>query len=310
MKRILITLAAAVLCAGIASAQDMSKATAAAQAANEALSSGDNALALSGFKEALSLAQACGEEGTELVSTCKGIIPQIVLSIAKGQLRDGEYDAAIQSLADAQAAAKEYEVEEVADEAAGLVGQAYLAKGGSLIKAKDMAGAADAFQKALELDPTNGVAALRLGQALAGAGKTDEAVAALTTAVENGQADAANKQLSNIYLRKAQADLKASKFKEAIADCAKSNEYVESANAYKLAASAATKLNDNKEAIANYEKYLELAPTAKDAAAITFSVGALYQKSGNNAKAKEYYQKVVNDPQYGAQAKQLADSLK
>ena len=310
MKRILITLAAAVLCAGIASAQDMAKATAAAQAANEALSSGDNALALSGFKEALSLAKECGEEGAELVSTCKGVIPQIVLSIAKGQLRDGEYDAALQSLADAQAAAKEYEVEDVADEAAGLVGQAYLAKGGALIKAKDAAGAAEAFQKALDLDPANGKAALLLGQALAGSGKVDEAVAAFTTAAENGQEDAAKKQLSNLFVKKAQSELKANKLKEAIADCAKSNEYLENANACKIAASAATKLGDNKTAIANYEKYLELAPDAKDAAAITFSVGALYQKSGDNAKAKAYYQKVVNDPQYGAQAKQLAESLK
>ena len=185
-----------------------------------------------------------------------------------------------------------------------------MAKGNSLIKEKNMAGAVEAYQKVMELDPANGAAALRLGQALAGTGKLDEAVAALTTAAENGQEENANKQLSNIFLKKAQADLKASKFKEAIEDCTKSNGYVENANAYKLAASAATKLNDSKTAIANYEKYLEVAPTAKDASGIAFTVGALYQKAGNNAKAKEYYQKVVSDPQYGAQAKQLVESLK
>lgn len=310
MKRILITLAAVILSAGIVSAQDMSQATETAKMANESLQAGNNELALSGFQEALTLAQACGEDGAELVSTCKGIIPKIMLSIAKGELKAAQFDAAVEKLKEAAKAAAEYEVEGVADEATALIPQAFMGKGNSLLKEKNFAAAADAYKLAVDADPANGNATLRLGQALAGAGKVDEAIEAFKAAAENGQADNANKQLSNIYLKKAQANLKASKFKDAIADCEASNSYVESANAYKLAASAATKLSDNKSAISYYEKYLELAPTAKDANQIAFTVGALYQKAGNNAKAKEFYQKVVSDPQLGAQAKQLAESLK
>ncbi|MCQ2165171.1 MAG: tetratricopeptide repeat protein [Bacteroidales bacterium] len=310
MKRILITLAAVILSAGIASAQDMSQATETAKMANESLQAGNNELALTGFQEALALAQACGEDGAELVNTCKGIIPQIIFSIAKGNLKAGEFDAAVEKLKEAAKTATEYAVEGVADEATSLIPQAYMGKGNAMIKDKNFAAAADAYKLAVEADPANGNASLRLGQALAGAGKVDEAIEAFKAAAENGQADNANKQLSNIYLKKAQADLKASKFKEAIADCEASNGYVENANAYKLAASAATKLNDSKSSIAYYEKYLEVAPTAKDANQIAFTVGALYQKAGNNAKAKEYYTKVLSDPQLGAQAKQLVESLK
>lgn len=310
MKRILITLAAVILSAGILSAQDMSQATETAKMANESLQAGNNELALSGFQEALTLAQACGEDGAELVGTCKDIIPKIMLSIAKGNLKAGEFDAAVARLKEAAKTAEEYAVAEVAEEALPLIPQAFMGKGNSLLKEKNFAAAADAYKLAVDADPANGNADLRLGQALAGAGKADEAIEAFKAAAEKGQAENANKQLANIYLKKAQADLKASKFKEAIADCEASNGYVESANAYKLAASAATKLNDNKAAIGYYEKYLEIAPTAKDANQIAFTVGALYQKSGNNAKAKEFYQKVVSDPQLGAQAKQLAESLK
>lgn len=310
MKRILITLAAVIFSAGIVSAQDMSQATETAKMANESLQAGNNELALSGFQEALSLAQACGEDGAELVSTCKGIIPKIMLSIAKGDLKAGEFDAAVAKLKDAAKSAAEYEVEGVADEADGLIPQAFMGKGNALIKEKNFAAAADAYKLAVEADPANGNAALRLGQALAGAGKADEAIEAFKSAAEKGQEENANKQLANIYLKKAQTDLRASKFKEAIAACEASNGYVESANAYKLAASAATKLNDSKSAIGYYEKYLEVAPTAKDANQIAFTVGALYQKAGNNAKAKEFYTKVISDPQLGAQAKQLAESLK
>ena len=310
MKRILITLAAVVFSAGIVSAQDMSQATEIAKTANESLQVGNNELALSGFKEALGIAAACGEDGAELVSTCKGIIPKIILSIAKGNLKEGQFDVAVENLKEAAKAAGEYEVEGVADEATGLIPPAFMGKGNSLLKEKNFAAAADAYKLAVDADPANGNAALRLGQALAGAGKIDEAVEAFKSAAENGQADNANKQLSNIFLKKAQANLKAGKFKETIADCEASNGYVENANAYKLAASAANKLNDSKNAIGYYEKYLDIAPTAKDANQIAFTVGALYQKAGNNAKAKEFYQKVVSDPQLGAQAKQLVESLK
>ena len=58
------------------------------------------------------------------------------------------------------------------------------------------------------------------------------------------------------------------------------------------------------------EKYLEIAPNAGNAGQIAYTVGALYQTAKNNAKAKEYYQKAVNDPRFGEEAKKMLNALK
>ena len=52
-----------------------------------------------------------------------------------------------------------------------------------------------------------------------------------------------------------------------------------------------------------------IASGAKNANAIIFTVGALYQGAGNKAKAIENYKKVLSDPQFGANAKQMIDAL-
>ena len=310
MKKILLTLAAVVLSFGMLSAQDMSQATETAKMANESLVAGNKALALSGFQEALAQAVACGEEGAELVATCKGVIPGIMLSIAKDLIKEANYDEAVTKLNDVIAKAKEYAADEIVEEATTLIPQTLMAKGGELLKEKNFPAAVEAYKSALELDPENGNLALRLGQALSGAGQVDEAVAAFETAAKNGQEDMANKQISNIYLKKAAAALKAAKFADAVAAAEKCNEYGENAQAFLVAGQASQKLNKNADAIKNFEKYLAAAPTAKNANAIAFTIAALYQKAGNKAKAKEFYQKVVSDPQLGAQAKQQLDALK
>ena len=43
--------------------------------------------------------------------------------------------------------------------------------------------------------------------------------------------------------------------------------------------------------------------------ATVYTVGALYQQAKNNAKAKEYFSKAVNDPKYGADAKKALSAL-
>lgn len=310
MKKIFLTLAAVVLSAGMLSAQDMSQATETAKMANESLVAGNKAQALTGFQEALALAAACGDEGAELVATCKGAIPNIMLSIAKDLIKEGNFDDAIAKLAEVDAKAKEYGADEVAAEAETLVPQALMAKGGELLKEKKFAEAVEAYQKAFALDPDNGTIALRLGQALSGAGKADEAIAAFETASKNGQEEMAGKQISNIYLKKAAASLKGGKYADAVADAVKGTEYSENAQAWLVAGQASQKLNKNADAIKYFEKYLEAAPTAKNANQIAFTVAALYQKAGNKAKAVEYYKKVVSDPQLGASAKQQLDALK
>lgn len=310
MKKIILSLIAVTISAVMMSAQDMSQATETAKNANEALTNKDYATALAGFKQALTEAQACGDEGQELVATCKSVIPTIVLNIAKGEIKEAKYDEGIATLAEAIKAATEYSAEDVADEAKTLVSQAKKAKASALYKAKDFAGAITAFKEVLAENETDGTSALQLAMALNQTGDKDGAIAAFEQAAANGQEANANKQLSNIYLKDAQALLKENKLKDAIEACEKSASYVENANAYKLAANAASKLKDNKAAVGYYEKYLNLSPDAKDANAITFTLGALYQQLGDKAKAKEFYTKVQGDATYGAQAKQQLDALK
>ena len=76
------------------------------------------------------------------------------------------------------------------------------------------------------------------------------------------------------------------------------------------AGQASQKLNKTNDAIKYFTKYLDAAPTAKNANAITFTVAALYQQAGNKVKALEFYQKIASDAKYGAQAKQMIDALK
>ncbi|MBO4918127.1 MAG: tetratricopeptide repeat protein [Bacteroidales bacterium] len=310
MKKIILTLAAVILSAGLVSAQDMAQATETAQNANEALVAKDYAKALEGFKQALTLAQACGEEGEELVGTCKSVIPSIVLTIAKNVIKESKYDEGVAQLEEAIKVAEEYGNDDVIGEAATLIPQVKKQKATALFNDKDYAAAAEAFKDILAADPEDGASALRLGVALTNTGDKDGSIAAFKQAAEHGQAANANKQLANIYLKDAQQLLKDKKYKEAMAACEESNTYSESANAYKLAASAATQLKDNAKAIGFYEKYLEVSPDAKDANGIITTVAVLYQQAGNKAKAIEYYTKVQNDPQYGATAKQQLEALK
>ena len=310
MKKIILTLAAVILSAGLVSAQDMAKATETAQNANEALVAKDYAKALEGFKEALTLAQACGEEGEELVGTCKSVIPSIVLTIAKNAIKDAKYDEGIAQLDEAIKVAEEYENDDVIGEAATLIPQVKKQKALALYNDKDYAAAAEAYKDILSADPEDGASALRLALALTNLDDKDGAIAAFKQAAEHGQAANANKQLANIYLKDAQQLLKDKKYKEAMAACEESNTFSESANAYKLLASAAAQLKDNSKAISSYEKYLELSPNASDAAGINTTIAVLYQQAGNKAKAIEYYTKVQNDPQYGATAKQQLEALK
>ena len=101
MKKIMIALAALLCAASFASAQDMAVATETYNNGVMALQGGDKATALNYFNEAMSLGQACGDEGAELVANCKNAIPGIILSIAKGQINDGAYDDAVKTLDEA-----------------------------------------------------------------------------------------------------------------------------------------------------------------------------------------------------------------
>ena len=309
MKKLIVTLAALAVAFGSAFAQDLAAVTEIYNAGAEAVSAGEKDSALKSFEEALKLAEALGEEGQEVVANCKNIIPNLKLSLAKDLVKASKFDEAVAALAEVEKVAEEYEAFSVADEAKGLVPQVKLSKANGLYKAKEFDAAAAAFQEILDADPTNGTAAFYKGAALVSAGKTDEAKAAFEVAAANGQ-EAANKQLGNIYLKEASADLKAKKYADAVAAAVKANEYAPNAQALQLAGQASQAAGKNNDAIKYFEQYLEAAPTASNAGAIAYTVGALYQTAKNNAKAKEFYTKAASDPKYGAEAKKMLDALK
>lgn len=313
MKKFLLIVAAAVMSAVTVSAQDLAQATETYNNGAMELQMGNNALALEHFQNALSMAETLGDDAIDLVNNCKKAICSTSLSIAKELYNAKDFEAAITAFEKAKSVAETYGEAEIAEEAAELTGQTWKLKyntdAKAAMSAKNYDEAAANFKKVLELDPDNGNTAIQLAQAYMKSSKLDDALEALETAKANGQEANANKMISQIFLMKAQASLKAKNYQAVMDLAAKSNEALENANAYKLAASAAQKLGKNNDCISLYEKYLEISPKAKDAAGVICTVAVLYQQAGNKAKAKEYYEKIVNDPQFGATAAEQLKTL-
>ena len=76
MKKFFLILAATLLSAAAAVAQDMAEATENYNGGAEALQTGDNATALAYFEAALTMGEACGEEGAELVALRESPVPE------------------------------------------------------------------------------------------------------------------------------------------------------------------------------------------------------------------------------------------
>ena len=239
MKKIFLFIAAAVMTAGVVSAQDINQATESYNNGAMELQMGNNGAAIEYFQSALTMGEALGDEGAELVANCKKAICSARLSMAKDLYNAKDFEGALTAFQSAKETAEGYGEAEIAAEAADLMNQTNMLKlsteGKAAMKAKDFATAISCFSKVLEMDPENGATALQLGQAYMNAGQLNEAVAALETAKANGQETNAAKLLSNIYLKQAQA--------------------------------------------------------------------------ANKAKAKEYYEQIVNDPQYGATAQEQLKTL-
>ena len=309
MKKLFVTIAAAILAAGSVNAQDLAQATDLYNTGATYLNNGNLESALESFQQAYSIAITL-EDGQEVADNCRNIIPETSLNLAKSLGQDKKYDEAVARLGTTIELAGEYGNQSVADEAKTLIPQLLMLKGTDLLNGKDFAGAAAAYKQILDADPANGVAALRLGMALASSGDANGAIQAFTTAAANGQKASADKQLANLYVRIANSALKAKKYTEAVDAAVKSAEYAESSNAYLIAGNAAQRAGNNDDSIKYFEKYLELAPNAKNAGTIAYTVGALYQTAGNTEKAKEFYTKALSDPTYGAEAQKLLNALK
>lgn len=309
MKRIFLMLVTAVMTTGVLSAQDINAVTEIYNNGAMELQMGNLEAALNYFQEALTAAEALGDEGADIVANCQGTIPAINFEIAKDLIKGKQYEAAVTQLNKSIEVANLYGDVMTAEKATEMIPQVYANEANDLLKAKDAAGAIVAFEKSIALDSTNAGVALTLGRAYIALQKEEEAIKAFLLAARQGREKDAMKQLSTYYVKKAQASNKAQKYEEAIEYAAKSNSYLENANAYRFAAGASHKIGKIAESISYYEKFLELSPNAKDANGVTFTIAALYQQTGNKEKAKEYYQKVLTDPTYGADAQAQMKAL-
>jgi tetratricopeptide (TPR) repeat protein len=310
MKKIFMIFAAAVMAAGIASAQDINSVTETYNNGAMELEMGNKEAALGYFQAALTAAEALGEEGAQIVDNCKNTIPVLMNSIAKDYIKAEQFDAALEQLNKTIEAADLYGNAEVAEDAKALINQTLMAKGNDMINNKDFAGAIEVYNQIMAAEPANAMAALRLGMAYGAAGNIEEAEKAYLVAAENGQDKNAYKQLSNLFVKKAAAVLKTKNYAQAVEFALKSNEYLENATAMKVAGTAASALQKNAEAIQYLEKYLELSPNAKDAAQMKYTIAATAQVMGDNAKAKEYYTMILSDPKFGPTAKQMLETIK
>lgn len=310
MKKAILIILSSAIAAVTLSAQDMATATETFNNGATAQNMGDYDSALNYYREAMTMAEACGEEGADIVANCKTYIPVLTLAIAKNQIKSEAYDEALAKLDEAIKIAEEYENVEVSAEATELIPQVYLQKGNTLLNNKDFAGAAESYQKAVEIDSTNGTACLRLGMALTNAGKIAEAENAYKMAMRHGQQANAVKQLSSTYLKLAASALKAKNYDAAISYALKSNEYSENATAMQVAGQASVQLQKNDDAISYFEKYVALSPNARNVNDIFYSIAVLAQQAGDNGKACSYYQKLTSHPTYGETAKQQIAALK
>ena len=309
MKKIFLMLAAAVMTALTVSAQDINQATENYNNGAMELQMGNKDAALTYFQTALSMAEALGDEGNDIVTNCKNTIPVLMASIGKDLVKAENFDAAIEQFKKTIEVAEGYGNAEVVEEAKTLIPQVLMSKAGDMLNAKNFAGAAEVYQQVVDADPANGMAALRLGMALGSLGKVAEAEAAYVQAAANGQEKNANKQLSNMFVKQAAALLKAKNYQGAIDAAIKGNDYLENATAMKVAGTAASALKKNEDAIKYIEKYLELSPNAKDAAQMKYTIAATAQVMGDNAKAKEYYQMILTDPKFGPTAQEMLKAL-
>ena len=309
MKKIFVTLLVALCTLGIATAQDLEKAT---EIYNNAAAAIDNnkteAIAL--FEQALEMAEKLGDEGADIAGQCKGILPKLYISVGKELVNEKDYEAAIAQFKKAAEKGEAYGDADVAEEAKGLIPQILMAEANQALKAKDYEAAVNNYQKVIDADPANGQAHLMKGQALAALGKTDDAIKAFELASENGQEEAAAKQLSNIYVKKAVACQKAKDMKGALENAQKSTQYVDNANAEKIIGISALSLKQNKVAADGFEAYLSMSPNAADKAQITYQLGTALVGAGENAKACGYFKQIAQDAKWGEAARYQITTLK
>ncbi len=313
MKKIFLTLAVACATFGFAQAQDIETAVNAYNEAGTILNEGSVSEALPKFLECLEMAKTLGEEGSNVVTDCQTIIPQIYMKLGEEAAEASEYDTAIENFRNVIKTATEYgNCADEAERAQTLVPKMLMAKGGALLNNKQFDDAAAAFKEVAIADSTNVTARMRLGLAQVGGGDFDSAIESFSDAASIAGEDTkdykdAMKQISNCYLKKAVSCQKAKDMRGMMENAQHSAQAMDTPNAEKLIGISALNLKQYDIAIDAFEAYLALSPNAKDKSQIIYQLASAYEGRKDRAKACSYYKQIVDDAKFGAVAKYKVD---
>lgn len=221
------------------------------------------------------------------------------LALAKQQQDAGQFDAAVQTLAEAS------QLDATKDLIWFKLGDAYVAAAKhnqDKTAAKDQfAKAADAYKKAIEIKPTVGAYYNNMGEAYAKLGQTQDAINAYTQAAQNDPTEAGKYyfNLGAVLTNSGKVDDANTAFDKAIAaDPTKADAYYQ--KAVNLLGKATVdkdgKMVAPPEVATNLNKYLELAPDGPNAQAAKDLLAGLGAKVETNYGTGKKSGKVVKKP--------------
>lgn len=312
MKRLFAAVSALFLGAALAMAQDFNTAV---DTFNAGVQSESKIDGLDLVRSAMAQFEACDkEEAPAMVERCKEIIPDLLYRIGKDCLKDKKFDDALAYLNEAIALAKEYGLpnegsDSIEAKALKLIPDVLMRKGTALIKANDFAGAVDVLKEATTYDDANGKLWLLLGQALIKTKASEEAIDALSKAAEFGMQEKANALIANEYIKLGDKKKQERANKEALAFYEKALELGETPKLVLKIGNLNQQMGASAKAITFFKRYLELDPEASDKIDVIYTIAATAQKGGDTATALQYYNMLKNDSKYGSIAAQQIQAL-
>jgi len=302
MKRFNIFVSTAFLiaaCNVFLQAQDLNTAIEAYNLGATAAQEGNYVTAIEHLDRALELGSALGEEGASVVTDCKNLIPQLYLRYAKELAANGDVASSLPFLDKAAETAVKYgDQTGIQDEVKDLTSKVYYIIANEAFGKKDFAGAIESYKKVLELDPTNGIAYLRLGQSAANSNMEDEAIASLQKAAEYGQADNARKLMASIYLKNALGAQKNKDWEQVYQSALKASELTDNVQSYKLLGLSAMELKRFPEALVAWENVMRADPQAKDINTTYYRLAVVNESLGNKSVACSFYNQILTDPNF------------
>ncbi|MFY9116904.1 MAG: tetratricopeptide repeat protein [Bacteroidales bacterium] len=300
MKEIKILFAAllAVAYVNVLHAQDLNSAIEAYNLGATAAQEGNYISAIDNLNRALDLANVLGEEGLSVVEDCKNLIPQLYLRHAKELAAGGQGPESLPFLDKASETALAFGQGGITEEVTDLKSKVFYIIANEAFGKKDFAGAIENFNKVLELDPSNGIAFLRLGQAFINSEQEEDGIAALEKAAALGQEANANRLLASVFLKQAVGAQKNKDWEGVFNAAQKASEYADNVQANKLLGLAAMELKRFPQALEAWEKVMNDNPNAKDINTTYYRLAVVYEGLGDKANACAYYKKIANDPNF------------